>query len=488
MSIFEIVCENHRSYFMEIQFIIIQEILVMRLSQSVALGSLLSLMSAHALGQSERYPVFELYESGSEGVFFGSNLRIKDDRIVMKSYGYFPNPNITTVSIFDAQTGDWLDSIQFDGSGSSPNSARAIDIDGNEMLLGFANLETPDGGNSGEVHLVDLDSAGVSVSFTPIVGPGKSRAGELFGTAVALAGNRVLVSAPGDRDNGYQSGSVFVFDRDSQQQLRKIKPSDGNRDDQFGDSMVVDSGVIAVGATSADNPPEFYSGVVYLFDLQTYAQLHRLSAPKPLYDAHYGQALAMSGGYLAVGAPHEEVPVATLDHTRDVGAVYVYDVQSGELLYKLQPLIEIEDRAFGSSVAISGDLLVVGAPVENVGAGGAYVYRLSTGDLITRLTSEGLSDHDNFGLPVDIEGGRIVVSAANADHDGLNNGTVYVFDLGSCSAADLAEPHYELNFFDVSAFLSAYIAELDEADINGDGMFDFFDVSQFLAAYNDGCP
>ncbi|MCA9277095.1 MAG: FG-GAP repeat protein [Phycisphaerales bacterium] len=460
----------------------------MKLHQSVVMGSLLSFLSAHAYGQGERYPAYQLMEQGDESVFFGSNLRIHNGRVVLKSFGFFPNPYITTVSIFDAQTGDAIDSIQFGGSGPSYNSARAIELDGNEMLLGFANLDTPDGGNSGQVQLVDLGTAGESVSFAPIVGPGESRAGELFGTAVALAGNRVVVSAPGDRDNGFLSGSVFVFDRDSQQQLRKIKPMDGNREDQFGDSMVVDSGVIAVGATHADNPPVFFSGVVYLFSLNTYEQLHRLSAPEPLYDAHYGQSLAMSGGYLAVGAPNEEVPVAALDHTRAVGAVYVYDVQSGDLVYKLQPLIEIENRAFGSSVAISGDLLVVGAPAENVGAGGAYVYRLSTGELLTRLTAEGLSDYDNFGLPVDIDGDLVVVGAAYADHEGENNGTVYVFDLGSCSVADLAEPYFELNFFDVSAFLSAYIAESDEADINGDGMFDFFDVSQFLTAYNGGCP
>jgi len=45
-----------------------------------------------------------------------------------------------------------------------------------------------------------------------------------------------------------------------------------------------------------------------------------------------------------------------------------------------------------------------------------------------------------------------------------------------------------LNFFDVSAFLTAYNKMNPMADFNGDGAYDFFDVSEFLTAYNAGCP
>jgi subtilisin-like proprotein convertase family protein len=45
-----------------------------------------------------------------------------------------------------------------------------------------------------------------------------------------------------------------------------------------------------------------------------------------------------------------------------------------------------------------------------------------------------------------------------------------------------------LDFFDVSAFLSAYSAQDPAADFTGDGQYDFFDVSAFLNAYSTGCP
>ena len=45
-----------------------------------------------------------------------------------------------------------------------------------------------------------------------------------------------------------------------------------------------------------------------------------------------------------------------------------------------------------------------------------------------------------------------------------------------------------LNFFDISAFLSAFAAMDPAADMNGDGVWNFFDVSAFLAAFGAGCP
>ncbi|MDF1810007.1 MAG: endonuclease [Phycisphaerales bacterium] len=63
-----------------------------------------------------------------------------------------------------------------------------------------------------------------------------------------------------------------------------------------------------------------------------------------------------------------------------------------------------------------------------------------------------------------------------------------VVEAGDSCAADFAEPFGQLNFFDVSAFLSAFSAGDLAADMNDDGALNFFDVSEFLSAYAAGCP
>ena len=68
--------------------------------------------------------------------------------------------------------------------------------------------------------------------------------------------------------------------------------------------------------------------------------------------------------------------------------------------------------------------------------------------------------------------------------------TSVLFNLCTSGATCLPDLNNdgELNFFDVSAFLSAFAAGDPIADFSGDGMFNFFDVSAFLGAFAAGCP
>ena len=100
-------------------------------------------------------------------------------------------------------------------------------------------------------------------------------------------------------------------------------------------------------------------------------------------------------------------------------------------------------------------------------------------------------DLESLNLPTNFVQMRVSVTDAGADT--TVEGGIDAFRISSetCDEsgcpADLNGDGY-VDFFDVSAFLSAYNAMDPQADFTGDGSFDFFDVSAFLEAYGAGCP
>ena len=90
---------------------------------------------------------------------------------------------------------------------------------------------------------------------------------------------------------------------------------------------------------------------------------------------------------------------------------------------------------FGTSVAIDGTRLVVGAPFDDTGAtnaGSAYVYQLSgIGPRIpiATLTNPTPAANDRFGAAVAISGSRVVIGAYQDDTGWPDAGSAYIYDL-----------------------------------------------------------
>lgn len=94
-------------------------------------------------------------------------------------------------------------------------------------------------------------------------------------------------------------------------------------------------------------------------------------------------------------------------------------------------------------------------------------------------------DQDGEIYVTDLFGGIVYKlvnpDAADENEDGIPD---------ACEAACLPDLTGDgsLDFFDVSAFLTAFGNGDASADFTGDGSFDFFDVSAFLTAFSMGCP
>ncbi len=111
--------------------------------------------------------------------------------------------------------------------------------------------------------------------------------------------------------------------------------------------------------------------------------LHVLNSPTPGF-FQFGEVVVASADYVVVASPREDTG------PQDAGAVYVFGTRDGN---RLRTIVHPQPQAgsdFGSSLALDGDLLVVGAPADDVSgvqdAGAAYVFDLRSGALLSTLT------------------------------------------------------------------------------------------------------
>ena len=126
----------------------------------------------------------------------------------------------------------------------------------------------------------------------------------------------------------------------------------------------------------------------------------------------------------------------------------VYDMSTGEELFKLVPRDISYRNFFGFSVAIEGNLAIVGAWGDDGAgefSGAAYLFDVHTGNELAKLTASDAAEGDSFGIDVGISSDKAIVGAYRKNGDGgVTSGAVYVFStvpeptslllLGICAA------------------------------------------------------
>ena len=262
--------------------------------------------------------------------------------------------------------------------------------------------------------------------------------------------------------------------------LLYVKASNPDAEDWFGRAVAVSGNWLAVGAPNESSrasgidgdqadDSEDGSGAVYLYsgEAGAWAQRAYVKASNPEAVDGFGDALALDGATLVVGAPFEDGAEAGINVTQgngaaNAGAVYAF-TRTGDTWQQdayIKPSNTDALDWFGTSVALSSDLLVVGAPGEDSGAtgvdgdesddsvaesGAVYVLSRATGAWAhaSYLKALNPSEQDRFGAAVAVSGATLVVGAPResssgfgsdadpADEGAVDSGAVYVFERGA---------------------------------------------------------
>jgi hypothetical protein len=284
-----------------------------------------------------------------------------------------------------------------------------------------------------------MPASAQSVNETHKLLPLDGSASDEFGESVAVSGTNAIIGSRWDDDNNPESGSAYVFDTVTGNQIFKLLSSDGTRGDAFGGAVAIDGNMAIIGA-AYDDDNGAQSGSAYLFDVTTGNQLAKLLPSDGATAAFFGETVSISGGIAIVGAPGDE------QNGIDSGAAYLFDTATGAQLAKLVPSDGEAGDWFGGSVGISGGTAVISAPFDNdngPNSGAAYIFDTATATQTLKLLPDDGSTNDEFGCSVaindsDIEdrfgssvsiaGAIAVVGAKQEDETAINSGSAYLFD------------------------------------------------------------
>ena len=261
---------------------------------------------------------------------------------------------------------------------------------------------------------------------------GDGIADQEFGYSVAVDNGLVAVGARFDDDNGAQSGSAYLFEAATGTELVKFVPGDGAAGAQFGFSIDIDDGLIAVGALRADDDGGIVSGAAYVFNATTGAQLHKLLPADGAADDEFGFAVAIDSGIVAVGSKRDD------DNGIDSGSLYLFDASTGAQIDKLLPSDGGANNTFGEAVAMDNGIVAVGAHGHSHNGvllfpGAAYLFDVATRSQIAELRANDAQSWDFFGSAIAIDNGVVAVGAWAKSIVFDHSGAAYVFDVASGS-------------------------------------------------------
>ena len=446
--------------------------------------------------------------AGGGGDQFGYSVAVSGDTVAVgiigedsSTTGVNSTPNegaadAGAVYVFVRSSGTWTQQAYLKASQvtAADNFGQSVAVSGDTVVVGAPAEDssttgvnsTPNETTTGAGAAYVFVRSGTTWTQQAYLKASQVSANDSFGASVAVSGNTVVVGAwqedssttgvnstPDESSLGAGAAYVFLRSGTTWSQQAYLKASQVTSDDRFGASVAMSGDTVVVGAyyedsnttgvNSTPNESGSASGAAYVFlrSGTTWSQQAYLKASQVTSVDSFGYSVAVSGDTVVVGASGEDSSTTGVGSTpnesaADAGAAYVF-IRSGttwtQQAYLKASQVTASD-AFGLSVAVSGDTVVVGANLEDssttgvnstpnesaTDAGAAYVFLRSgtTWSQQAYLKASQVSLSDYFGFSVAVSGDTVVVGANLEDSSttGVNStpnesaadaGAAYIF-------------------------------------------------------------
>ncbi len=296
----------------------------------------------------------------------------------------------------------------------------SVDVDGNYVLIG-ASTDDSNGDNVGQAHLFDVTTGNLLHTFNdPTVTDS-----DVFGTSVAVDGNHVLIGAREDETNGSNVGQAHLFDAATGNLLHTFNDPTVTDRDVFGSSVAVDGKNVLIGSPGDDTNGTIV-GQAHLFDATTGNLLRTFNDPTVTGFDVFGHSVAVDGNYVLIGSPGDDT------NGNNVGQAHLFDATTGNLLHTFNDPTVTNADVFGSSVAVDGNHVLIGAFTDDTNGtnvGQAHLFDATTGNLLHTFNDATVTRGDLFGISVALDGNHVLIGARGDDTNGSAVGQAHLFEI-----------------------------------------------------------
>jgi len=320
------------------------------------------------------------------------------------------------------------------------NFGWSVSVSGTTAIVG-ARWDEDNGLKSGSAYIFERDNEGNWIETAKLLAS-DGDIQDSFGRAVSISGDIAIIGSSRDDDNGAESGSVYIFKKDDSgnwNEETKLLSSDGAAGDRFGIAVGI-SGSTAVVSAYFDDDNATDSGSAYIFERDSSGSWAEEAKLLPddggiTFD-DFGTSVSISGDVALIGVPEDD------DNDPGSGSAYVFEKDgSGEWnqTAKLLPSDGDANDKFGFSVSVFGDVMLIGAYADEANSsfsGSAYIFRRDDTGLWNEeeklLAFDGASD-DRFGWGLATDGNTFLVGAYSDNTPAGNNaGSAYFYSEVSC--------------------------------------------------------
>ena len=289
-----------------------------------------------------------------------------------------------------------------------------------------------------------------------------------FGVSVSLSDNFLAIGSPGGAEN---QGAVYVFQRTGSAWRLSIKLESDFQDksELFGTAVALSGNYLIIGDSESGKSKEG-SAYIYHYDDELWIRQATLKGGSVTRGSDYGGAVAISEHYAVVAAKLENDPIVSQYTKRGAVHVYLRDGQNWKHHIKLTARGGGSGDHFGSSVSIFGRHIAVGSDSYNGFRGASILFRLvdEVWQEVYKLQADDGSSKDHFGNALSLSDDYLTIGAYNKKNKKSTSGEAYIYSLDIQTGKTQAEIDLENTLAQLDNPTAT--PEVNPDDIDGDGL------------------